>query len=385
MAFRGQTITKEHVNLVARIVAGAIPDGDPAFHKVAYGSLKEPVRADADKQFAFIYVLHNGINVSRTIPIEDITLPSSVTLTHTDTTKNAIKVTFSSGLPDLTEQLKSTLGTLPPNTIPVIEETRIVNRRARSVPRQRPAGGAPSPTAAAASPRRPRSSSVTRMRPRLDSPPPRVTVPASAPSPFRAAAARRSSSVDPRRRQDERFGIADPRGGKPPRARSRTTGPRSASPPSTPDWRATAAEAATPEDVRAVKASFAHHLQRPVYFWHDELTRIMKDATLISSLNELQSTLRCEAGKEDVSFKSLQSGISELFTKATDRAHGALEEILKLINNLPAEQHASCVAKFMEWQFADMAKADLSRPIQSALTAKTDGASAAAPAPDGRK
>ena len=111
----------------------------------------------------------------------------------------------------------------------------------------------------------------------------------------------------------------------------------------------------------------------------------MKDATLISSLNELQSTLRCEAGKEDVSFKSLQSGISELFTKATDRAHGALEEILKLINNLPAEQHASCVAKFMEWQFADMAKADLSRPIQSALTAKTDGASAAAPAPDGRK
>lgn len=111
----------------------------------------------------------------------------------------------------------------------------------------------------------------------------------------------------------------------------------------------------------------------------------MKDAKLISGLKELQSRLRREAGEADVSFTSLQSGISRLFTESTDRAHEALEATLKLINSLPEDQHASCVAKFMGWQFADMAKANLSRPIQSALAEKASARAAAAPAPDGRK
>lgn len=393
-AHRTEAVTKNHVNLVARIVSGVIPDGNPAYHTVAYGSLKEPVRADAGKQFAFIYIFHDTTNISRTIPIEGIRLPGGITLEHTDSTKKAIKVTFPSGIPKLTEQLQALLTIT--HTIPVVEEST----RSRSAPRQRPAGGgAPSPTAAAAaSPGRPRSRSVARMRPGPDSPSPSVTVPAPAPSPFRAAATGAGSHTAPARSASARrqrppsghLGIANP-SGRPPR--SRTPRPRrplahatrSLSPPRTPDWRRKATVAATPENVRSVRASFARHLQRPVYFWHDEFTRVMKDAELIIGLKKLQSTLKREAGKANVSFKSLQSGISTLFTDSTDRAHGALESILKLINSLPEDQHASCVAKFMGWQFADMAKARLSRSIQSALAAKTGGASAAAPAPDGHK
>ena len=138
MAFarRTEAVTKTHVNLVARIVAGAIPGGDPDHHSVAYGSLKKPVIADGGRQSAFIYVLKDDINVSSTISLESMTLPSGITIQHAQKARNALEIIFTPGITKLTEQLQALLNK---HTIPVVE----AHTRSHSAPRERhPAGGA---------------------------------------------------------------------------------------------------------------------------------------------------------------------------------------------------------------------------------------------------
>ena len=398
MAFarRTEAVTKNHVNLVARIVSGVIPDGDPAHHTVAYGSLKEPVRADAGKQFAFIYIFHDTTNISRTIPIEGIRLPGGITLEHTDTTKKAIKVTFPSGIPRLTEQLQALLST---HTIPVVEEST----RSRSTPRQRPAGGgAPSPTAAAAaaSPRRPRSSSVARTRHRSGLPPPSVAVPAATPGSFsfataatgagnRTAPARSASA----RRQRPSLGIADPRAGKPPRARSRTPVParrratRSASPPCAPKWRGGAAVAPTPAKVTDVFTQILNHLQRAVMPWHDTDIRAEKDAALLTQLGTLQTQLR-KIEDPAAAFTCLQGQLATFAVSSKKRTKTHLEEIAKLLGAVTNESDKNaCIAKFCARRFDHMVKPDLRahNTMQTAIAAAKTGGASAAFAPDDRK